>query len=176
MRKFDLQIFAADVIQGKKIVYLYRVKEDEATLDGAIMAFTTENERTKSKDADTTQTKDGPIRTPGTLEQEITATAILTKGSELIPKLEAALDEDKLIEIWEANLAEPVQNQQNQFKGKYFQGYLTELSYSSNAEDMVEVSTTFGINGKGADGNVTVTAEQQDIANYVFRDTTKTGA
>ena len=176
MKKFDLQRFSAEAIQGKKIVYLYRVKEDEATDDGATLAFTTENERSKSKDADTTQTKDGPIRTPGTLEQEITATSILTKGSTLIPKLEAALDDDKLVEIWEANLAEPVANQENQFKGKYFQGYLTELSYSSNAEDMVEVSLTFGINGKGADGNVTVTAEQQDVANYVYRDTTKTGA
>lgn len=176
MKKFDLQRFSAEAIQGKKIVYLYRVKEDEATDDGATLAFTTENERSKSKDADTTQTKDGPIRTPGTLEQEITATSILTKGSTLIPKLEAALDDDKLVEIWEANLAEPVANQENQFKGKYFQGYLTELSYSSNAEDMVEVSLTFGINGKGADGNVTVTAEQQDVANYVYRDTTRTGA
>ncbi len=58
----------------------------------------------------------------------------------------------------------------------YFQGYLTELEKTSNAEDMVEVSLTFGINGSGARGNVTVSAEQQEIASYVFKDTKKTGA
>ena len=40
----------------------------------------------------------------------------------------------------------------------------------------VECSTTFGINGTGADGDVTVSAEQQEIAAYVFADTQATGA
>ena len=41
---------------------------------------------------------------------------------------------------------------------------------------MVEVSLTFGANGTGKRGDVTVSAEQQEIANYVFKDTAKTGA
>ena len=61
------------------------------------------------------------------------------------------------------------------FKAKYFQGYLTELEYTSNAEDNVEVSLTFGCNGKGEAGYATVTKEQQELANYVFADTQKTG-
>ena len=86
------------------------------------------------------------------------------------------MDDGELIEIWEANLAEPVQSQTNKFKGSYYQGYLTEIEYSSNAEDFVEVSLTFGVNGNGATGSVTVTADQQEIAAYVFADTAKTGA
>lgn len=62
------------------------------------------------------------------------------------------------------------------FKAKYFQGYLTECEITSNAEDMVEVSLTFGINGSGVDGYATVSQEQQEMANYVFADTKKTGA
>lgn len=54
--------------------------------------------------------------------------------------------------------------------------YLTELEVTSNAEDNVEVSLTFGINGNGQDGWATVTAKQQEIASYVFTDTQKTGA
>lgn len=38
--KFDLQLFA-EAVQGKKIVYLYRILEDAATDDGALIAFTT---------------------------------------------------------------------------------------------------------------------------------------
>ena len=51
--KFDLQLFA-EAVSGKKIVYLYRIKSKAATADGAALAFTTENSRTKSKDADST--------------------------------------------------------------------------------------------------------------------------
>ena len=52
---------------------------------------------------------------------------------------------------------------------------ITELEKTSNAEDMVEVSLTFGVNGIGEKGDVTVTAAQQEVAAYVFTDTTKTG-
>lgn len=173
--KFNLQMFA-EAVQGKKIIYLYRILEEAATADGTALAFTTENERTKSKDADSTATKDGSIRTPGVAEVEITATSILSKGDTLVDKLESALDNDKVIEIWEVNLAEPVQIGANKFKGKYFQGYLTELGITSSAEDFTEVSLTFGINGNGADGEVTVSAEQQEQASYVFKDAVKTGA
>lgn len=171
----DLQLFGNEAVQGKKIVYLYRILSEAPTQSGTALAFTTENGRTKSKDADSTATKDGSIRTPGAAEVEITATSILKKGDELINKLEKALDDDALIEIWEANLAEPAEAGNNKFKGTYFQGYLTEIEYTANADEFVEVSLTFGINGTGAGGDVTVTTQQQEQA-YAFVDTPKTGA
>ena len=172
MLKLDLQIFA-EAVQGKKIVYLYRVLEDASKEAATRMALTTENGRTVSKDADSTSTKDGSIRTPGTAEIEITATSILSVGDTIIDKLEKAMKQDKLIEIWEANLSEPVGEGTNKFKGTYYQGYLTEYERTSSAEDFCEISLTFGVNGEGADGDVTVTVEQQDEAVYVFADTTK---
>ena len=160
MRKtIDLQLFA-DAVRGKKIVYLYRLKKDAAKNAATALAFTTENGRTTSKDADTTETKDGTIRTPGAAEVEITATSILAKGDTLIDSLEDAMINDELVEIWEANLDDPASSGEK----------------TSNAEDMVEVSLTFGVNGTGQKGDVTVTTAQQEIAAYVFTDTTKTGA
>lgn len=176
MNKFDLQLFT-EAVQGKKIIYLYRIMKNAATTDGTALAFTTENGRTKSKDADSTATKDGSIRTPGVAEVEITATSILAKDDTLIDSLESALDADDIIEIWEVNLEEEgTSTNIGKFKAKYFQGYLTEIEKTSNAEDMVEVSLTFGVNGSGADGYATVSTEQQAIASYVFKDTESTGA
>lgn len=169
MKNINLQMFGA--VSGKKIVYLYRILSTAATQAAVALAFTTENSRTKSKDSDSTETKDGPIRTPGAAEVEITATSILNQGDTLVDALEAAMDQDAIIEIWEANLEEPVGQSSNQFKGSYYQGYLTEFEKTSGAEDFVEVSLTFAINGSGATGNVTVTAAQQEIAAYVFADT-----
>lgn len=174
-KEYPLQVFA-EAVQGKKIVYLYRVASKEATANGTTLAFTTENSRTMSKDADSTATKNGSIRTPGTAEVEITATSILAKGDTLLDELEKAMDKDELMEVWEANLDEPAEEGENKFKGKYFQGYLTEFEKTSSAEDFVECSLTFGINGSGADGDVTVSVEQQEVAAYVFKDTQKTGA
>ena len=172
MKYFNLQLFA-EAVRGKRLVYLYRVYSDGETKTGTNLAFTTENSRSVSKDADTTATKDGSIRTPGEAEIEISATAVLVKGDTLIGELETAMLKDSLIEIWEANLDEPIADSQNQFRGTYFQGYLTSLEKSSSADGFVEVSLTFGVNGNGAAGNVTVTAEQQEAAAYVFADTTK---
>ena len=95
-------------IRGSRIIYLYRILKDAATTDATAIAFTTENERTKSRDADTTETKDGPIRTPGALESEVTATAIFSSESdEMITKLEKAVDDSEKVEIWEVNLDKP---------------------------------------------------------------------
>ena len=176
MTRMNLQLFA-EAVQGKKMVYLYRVLENAGTANGAVMAFTTENGRTKSRDTESVATKNGSVRTPGVSEAEITATSILSKGDTVIDELEKALDNDKIIEIWEVNLLEEgTDTNAGKFKAKYFQGYLTELEITSNAEEFTEVSLTFGINGDGADGYATVSDEQQEIANYVFADTQKTEA
>lgn len=171
--KFNLQLFA-EAVQGKKIVYLFRPLSEEAAKAAAAMAFVTENERSKSKEADSTATKDGSIRTPGAVEIEISATAILAKGDSLADTLEEAMDNDEIIEIWEANLDESTGD--NTYKGRYFQGYLTEFTLTSSAEEHAEYECTFSINGNGATGDVTVTTEQQEVAGYIFKDTQATGA
>lgn len=175
----NMQLFADDKktpVSGKKIVYLFRIAKNAATKTGTLIAFTTENSRKKSKDADVTATKDGSIRTPGQAEVEISVTSILAKGDTSIQELEDAMDADELIEVWEANLEEEAKGGSGKFKGRYYQGYLTEVEVKSSAEDFVEVSLTFGINGVGKPGDVTMTAAQQALADYVFKDTTAAGA
>ena len=165
----------AEAVQGSKIVYLYRLLEEQTTEDAFRLAFVTEDSISYSKDADSTVTKDGAIRTPSAVEIEKPVTCILSKGDTDVDKLKNAMLSDKIIELWEANLDEPIANKQNKFKGTYFQGYITSYEKSSNAEDMVEIQMTVGVNGKGADGEVTVTTDQQDDASYVFTDTPAVG-
>jgi TP901-1 family phage major tail protein len=172
--KFDIQMFA-EAVKGKRIIYLYRILEEAATDAAAVIMFATEDTMTMSKDADTIATKDGSIRTPGAIEIEKTGTSLLAKGDTMYAKMVEAMKKDKIVEVWEVNLDEPADSGENKFKGTYYQGYLTEFEKSSNAEDHVEVSTTIAINGEGADGDVTVTVAQQEMANYAFTDTTAQG-
>lgn len=176
LRPFQLQQFA-EAVQGKQLVYLFRVLSKASSNAATLLMFSTENERTKSKDADSTATKSGSIRTPGVAEEEITSTSILSKGDTILAELEKAMDDDELVECWEVNRAEPgTSPNEGKYKAKYYQGYITEITYSSSAEDMVEVSLTYGANGKGADGYATLSAEQEEAADVVFKDTTQAGA
>ena len=173
---FNLQLFAEatpkKAVDGKKIIYLFRVLKNAADKDAVAMAFTTENERSKSNESETVATKDGGIAI-AQIETEISTTAILAVGDPLADELEDAMDTAEKIEIWEANLEEPVGENTNKFKGRYFQGYLNEFTLATSAEDHAEYECTFGISGAGKKGDVTVSAEQQAAAEYAFADTTK---
>lgn len=174
----NLQLFAesAGAVQGKQIVYLFRVFENAASAVGAVLAFTTENENSASADSDSVATKDGSVQKPGAITVEITGTALVLKGDETAgEKLRDAMLHNKLVECWEADLSNP-RSGGNKFAGTYYQGYLTEWTKTSNAEDFAEYSYTFAANGIGApDGGagITVTTDQQSVASYVFADTTK---
>lgn len=163
------------VIKGKRIIYLYRILKEGETNDAKAVAFTSENSRSKSRDSDTVTTKDGMIRVPGEVETEISTTAIFaSENDEIIAKLEKALDDGDKVEIWEINLDKPGTNTDSgKYAAKYFQGYVTSFELSSNSEDHAEASMDFGIEGKGADGYATVTDEQMELAEYVFKDTVK---
>lgn len=177
MNIFDLQKFAEnklEAIQGKRIIYLFRVAGDSAKEDATVVAFQTEGERDIQKDADSTATKSGSIRTPSVAEIEITNTSVLAKGDKLIDKLEEAMLSNQLIECWEVNLDEPGTGvEANKYKAKYYQGYITELDITVNAEDAAEVEITYGANGNGASGYATVSDDQKEIASYVFKDVVK---
>lgn len=166
------------VIKGKRIIYLYRILKDAATDDATAVAFTTENSKSKSRDSDTVTTKDGTIRVPGEVETEISTTALFASENDaMIDKLEKALDDGDKVEIWEVNMDKPgTSDNASKFAAKYFQGYVTSFELSSNSEDHAEASLDFGIEGKGVDGYATVTDEQQELAAYLFKDTSKTGA
>lgn len=158
-------------VTGKKLIYLYRLESEKATADGTRIALTTEDELSISADADATATKDGSVRGASVAELEKTMTSLMDSSDPMIGKLKNAILNGSLLELWEVNLEKPVANQTNKYEGTYYQGYLSEFTASSPADGNVEINMTVGINGKGATGNVTVDASQQDDEQYTFVDT-----
>lgn len=166
-------------IKGKRIIYLYRLLSEASTNNAKGVAFTTENTRSKSRDADSVSTKDGNVRVPGDLETTISTTALFsTEGDEMIKKIEKAIDEGLKMEIWEVNLDQTgTGSDAGKYAAKYFRGYPTSFELTSNSSDHAEASLEFAIEGKGASGYATVTEDQKELAEYVFADTQKsTGA
>lgn len=161
-------------VHGSKIIYMYRPLNEEAKKSAALrLAFVKENGKTVSTDADTTQTKDGILRSPSQAEIEITSTSVLASDDKMIEALEKAQLNNEKVEVWEINLAKPGSSS-GKYKGTYYQAYVTEIEKSSPSDDWTEMSLTFGIEGKGAEGDVTVPTEMLDEALYTFTDTTAT--
>ena len=160
-----------EAVKGMRVIYKYRLLEEASKKAAWLLAFTTENETSTSVDSDSTATKDGPIRTPGAPEIEITATSIMAKGDKTYKTIRDAMLANKLFEIWEIDLDDP-DSTAGKYAGIYYQGYCTECNRTVNAEDMAEISLTFGINGIGAEGSCTVSDEEITQSSYVFKDTT----
>ena len=93
-------------VHGSKIIYMYRPLNEEAKKSAALrLAFVKENGKTVSTDADTTQTKDGILRSPSQAEIEITSTSVLASDDKMIEALEKAQLNNEKVEVWEINLA-----------------------------------------------------------------------
>ena len=160
-------------VTGKNLIYMYRLNSESASADGVRIAFATENELSISSDADATATKDGSVRGASVPELELSSTSLMDADDAMLPKLKNASLNGDLVDVWEVNLDKPVSGSAGKFDGTYYQAYITEFTTSSPADGNVEVSMTFGINGKGADGDVTVPTSQQDDGQYTFVDTPK---
>lgn len=155
--------------EGKKVIYLFKT----AKVAASVLAFQTEGSESVSNDVETTKTKSGPITTASGAEIEIGVTAVgSSESQELLDSLKEACKKNEEVECWKANLDQPGTGD-NKFKGTYYKGRISEFTENEGAEDHLECEISYAVNGLGADGEVTVTAEQQEVASYVFKDTTE---
>lgn len=179
--------------QGIHSILLFRLLKEASSEAATKLAFQTEHEVGKSRDVDGQKTKDGIIQSVGALEYDFKATSILAKGDVLAAKLEKAMENGELVEIWDIDLEETSKNSDsdnklanvwgidkngtNRGNGKYlatyYQGYISSFSAKKNAEENIEIEMEFAINGVGQKGFATLTDAQKAAVQYAFKDTTK---
>ncbi|HFL0971813.1 TPA: phage major tail protein, TP901-1 family [Streptococcus pyogenes] len=177
--------------QGIHSILLFRLLKEASSKAATKLAFQTEHEVGKSRDVDGQKTKDGIIQSVGALEYDFKATSILAKGDELAAKLEKAMEDGELVEIWDIDSEEAIkqpkdneiakvwgiENGTNGENGKYlatyYQGYISSFSAKKNAEENIEIEMEFAINGVGKKGFATLTEQQKAAVQYAFKDTTQ---
>lgn len=160
--------------QGKDIILLYRLLS-KATEEAAWkLAFQTEHSNEKTRDYNTTATKDGPVGALAEVEYSLSATSIAADGDPHIDEMDDAFDNGDIVEVWEIDKAEKgTGDNSDKYKAKYLRAYLTSFSYEPNSEDALELSLEFGVFGKPQKGFATLTDEQADVVQYAFKDTIK---
>lgn len=161
--------------QGKDIILLYRLLSKAQEEDSWKLAFQTEHSNEKTRDYNTTATKDGPVGALADVEYKLTATSIAANGDPHLDEMDQAFDDASIIEVWEIDKAEKGKETatQDKYKAKYMRAYLTSFSYEPNSEDALELSMEFGVFGKPQKGYATLTTEQAAVVQYVFKDTPK---
>ena len=155
--------------QGKDIILLYRVLSKASKEAAWKLAFQTEHSNEKTRYYNTTATKDGIIGSLAAIEYSLSATSIAANGDPHLDEMDKAFDDGEIIEVWEIDKAE--KGSDGKYKAKYLRAYLTSFSYEPNSEDALELSLEFGVFGKPQKGYATLTTEQANVVQYVFKDT-----
>lgn len=163
-----------EAVQGIDVILLFRILKDAAANPATKLAFQTEHELTESSDTESTATKDGPVNGNGTSETEISCTSIYARNDEMVKKLRQARRDGETVEIWEVDVRD--KDETGKYGATYFRGKVTEFSKKPAAEGLTEVSLTFKVDGEGQDGRATLTAEQEEVVQYKFADTTQATA
>lgn len=160
--------------QGKNIILLYRLLTKAKKEAAWKLAFQTEHSSEKTRDYNTTPTKDGPVGALAEVEYSLSAKSIAADGDSHIDEMDDAFDNGDIVEVWEIDKAEKgTGDNSEKYKAKYLRAHLTSFSYEPNSEDALELSLEFGVFGKPQKGYATLTEEQAEVVQYVFKDTTK---
>lgn len=162
-----------ETVKGINRILLFRPLNKAGTEAASKLAFQTEHDVSKSRDVDSVSTKDGKIQSLGDLETEISVTSVLAKGDTFAEEMEKAFDDGEIIEIWDIDRTG--EGSDGKYPATYYQAYATTFNQTPNAEDDVEMSIDFAVNGKGQKGEATLTAEQESVVQYAFTDTTVEG-
>lgn len=157
--------------KGIDSILLFRLLSEASKADAAKLAFQTEHSSDKSRDTNSVKTKDGVLQSVGGIEVSLSATTIMAKDDELADKLEKAMDNGELVEVWE--IEKNAKKQGDKYEATYYQGYFTSFKKTKNAEDLIELELGVAVNGTGVKGYATLNASQAEVVQYEFADTTK---
>lgn len=162
------------VLEGKNKILLFR-KLSEQNTEAAKLAFQTTHTFSYSRELERIVTKDGTIVRPGDLESEVSLEALQSKRDPLVTMLKTAVLKAEKLELWEVTVDEDVKNSEGKYPAVYVQGYLGNWDEEASAEDDATFSGTFTVEMEPQFGYATLTAEQEEAAQYAFADTTPVG-
>ena len=103
--------------QGKDIILLYRVLSKASKEAAWKLAFQTEHSNEKTREYNTTATKDGIIGSLAAIEYSLSATSIAANGDPHLDEMDKAFDDGEIIEVWEIDKAE--KGSDGKYKAKY---------------------------------------------------------
>lgn len=160
------------VAKGKNIVLLIR-DLSQPTTEADYILYQTDFSKTISKEIDETVTKTGTIKATSDSSTEISVTALAQEDDAVLDTLEDGMHTDNRYGFWEINKAVVSEGVEDagKYKALYYEGEITNFDMTAGAEGPIEVTMDLTIEGVGQRGFATLTEEQEEFVQYVFKDT-----
>ena len=160
------------VAKGKNIVLLIR-DLSQPTTEADYILYQTDFSKTISKEIDETVTKTGTIKATSDSSTEISVTALAQEDDAVLDTLEDGMHTDNRYGFWEINKAVVSEGVEDagKYKALYYEGEITNFDMTAGAEGPIEVTMDLTIDGVGQRGFATLTEEQEEFVQYVFKDT-----
>ncbi len=153
--------------KGKDKILMFRLLKESSKKNAAKLALQIEHEWEYSRDAETTQTKDGSITVSKGVEVTLSISG-LASSDDTNKMLKQSVIDGEMLEVWEIDLSEKDSSGKN--KALYARGRLNSWSVPANVEDFEELETEMTIEGIPVEGYVTLSEEQQNAIQYTFAD------
>lgn len=153
----------SEQVQGIKRFLLYRIKGRAG--DAVKIALQTEHEATSDRESTATATKDGTKRSSGQIEQEVSATTLLSSDGQ-VNDLKEAQEQDEIVELWDVN---HIRNEETEkYPATYYQTSVTSVGETAPSDAGVEVSLTFSVEEYGKRGETALNEAQEEVLQYAF--------
>ncbi|WP_088815445.1 MULTISPECIES: phage major tail protein, TP901-1 family [Listeria] len=153
--------------QGTNTFLAFRLLSTAAEQTGIKLALQTTHNFTRSRDSDSTATKDGNVNSTSPLTVEASVENILSDDP-LNDLLIEAIEKDEIVEIWEIDRSS--KTTEGKYKAWYFQVNVTNIEEDHDADGNSTNKADFSVIGSGARGELTLTADQEEEVSYAFRD------
>ncbi|MCL2545597.1 MAG: phage major tail protein, TP901-1 family [Oscillospiraceae bacterium] len=149
----------ANVVRGAdRVLFMRPLPANGTPGDAFRMAFQTNHEKSSSRDANSTITKDGNVNSLSEVVIEFSLTTLMAVTDTARDALEAAYLAGTTVEFWDVNKTGVDAAAGGQCPAMRYEGFITEWNESAGAEDSVEISLSTAIDGVGTSRQVTLAA------------------
>lgn len=163
----------AELIAGKQYMAFFRRWADHTTKNAARIRFQTELKLKSEKETDTTTTKDGSVNSIADGENSAEFTSLAYREDKGVvaawKELRKWYKANDVVEFWLVDLGS--KTKEGKYEVEYYQGYFKSFEINANADENVELSYEYTINGNGIEAQDTLTKEQLaavEAAQYAY--------
>ena len=146
-----------ETVKAADIIMLFRIEGEEG--NAWKVGLQTDSSTDESRTYETTETKDGALKSAGAYEGSHSVSALLPKGDEYIAKIKNLVRKPnpEKLEVWEIDRSDIAE--ETAIPGDYSKDVVTSVSTSAGSEGEVEVSFDTEVEGTIISGEVNVTPE-----------------
>lgn len=155
----------AEVIEGKKVILLFRLVKERATKTATQLAYEISNTLNRERKTEEQETKTGMIKSVGASNESIEF-EFLQSSAVINDMLNYAYENNEEVEFWRVNLDD--KDASGKFDAYTGTGLLASYPLAAEVASNATISTTLNIQGVVGRIRATITNDQEATAQKYF--------